>query len=814
MSGRKFVWRWSWRMVRKELRQYLVILTMLTIGVATAVTGILVAHNMTEPPGALYGNGQIQADTPEPDAMAQQLQAAGIDYGIVERATVVRDGRAGVINLRAADPTNSITEPLFSLLEGRWPADDGEVALTDRVFADQPAIGATVQLDGRTVEVVGMVEDPNRLSDEFVFALAPTVFDIGETTDFMVDASAETLWNTVDVEVSTSETGGPSNRTFSAILVNVIAAFGMLEVALLVGSAFAIIARRRIRQYGLLASAGATPSMVRFAAATSGAIVGLLGTGAGLILGLVVGRLMVPALEGAVDHRIDFEYPILALLPSLVLGVLVATLAARKPAAALKRSSIASLLSSARPKPEPVGRAATFGVVLAVGGALLLIGGFGNDSLTMAALGTILAPVGLLLVSPLLVKVLGYIAGRMPLSERLAGRSIARYNRRSASMVAALALALAIPAGIAVVTGSVDGRAAVEPPNLADDQLVVWAPDVSLARSAVPAGIDTHALDTAVSSLSQVAPELTFTPLQVAVRAPGDGYTEQGITWEFPIVAAEELVGGTCNFCSVDTIGFGDEDGSREYIARLAFIGTPELLDALELESDWLDAGKPALAQKSGLLAIDNSTIADGDFILGASDVVVSESWPNIGSFPQLLHRDDLAPDATITTVGWLATSDSAIDAETLTAIGKTNLPGVELELAEPPASRSSLRTVGLLIGGLIGLGITIAAVVMLTSELAGQSAVLASLGAAPRAGRRMSAAIAGLLALVGAMLAVVIGYLPLTVMISNSANNFPFVVPWAAVISLLVIFPLVAAGIGWLMSKKSAEGLNMRDFV
>ena len=94
------------------------------------------------------------------------------------------------------------------------------------------------------------------------------------------------------------------------------------------------------------------------------------------------------------------------------------------------------------------------------------------------------------------------------------------------------------------------------------------------------------------------------------------------------------------------------------------------------------------------------------------------------------------------------------------------------------------------------------------------ESALLASLGASPRTGRRMGAAIAALLALVGALLAAVIGYLPLAPMIASKADNFPFVVPWPALFVLVVVFPLGAAGLGWLLSKKSASGLELRDFV
>lgn len=811
MSGRAFVWRWSLRTVRKEWRQYAVILSMLTVGVAAAVAGVLMVHNMTEPPESEYGNGQLEVNTGDPVVLERALEDSGLGFGVLQRATVERDGQVGQINLRAADPANPITEPLIDLLVGQWPSNDDEIAVTDGALSDRRLIGEQVQLEGRTVEIVGIVENPTRLSDEFVFARYPSSFDAARAPDatrFLVDASFDELEQSVPDNLlhGISSSDGPSERTAVTILVNVIVAFGMLEIALLVGSAFAVIARRRTRQYGLLASAGASPAMVQSAATSSGAIVGVSGTALGFVLGAVTARVLVPAMESSVDHRISFEYPVVALVPSLVLGIAVTTLAARRPAKALNRVSVASLLASMRPKAEPVGRAALIGVVIAVAGVLALAIGFKNEDEMLAIAGTLLAPIGVLLLAPLLVRGLGTVAARFPLSERLAGRSIARHNRRSASMVAALALALAIPMGIAVVTTSIDQRAENRPANLGDDQLVLWAPGVSPDRPVVPESIDEAALITAVETLTNVVPDLSFTPLQVVVRVPAEGYTEDNVRYNFPIATGEEVVGGTCNFCDVDTVGF---DGSgTEYSVSLAFEATPELLDTLGIETDWLDEGSLAVAREPGLVAVDNGIVAD------EHEVAVAGSWPDVGSLPDLLYSPELADGFPRRTVGWLASAAAPLDDETLATIGRVDLTGIDLELPTAPNSGSSLRTFGLLIGLLIGLGITAAGVVLLTSENARDSALLASLGASPRTGRRTSAAIAGLLALAGALLAVIVGYLPLVPMRSSPLDEFPFVVPWLSLAALLFAFPAIAAGLGWLLSKKSADGLELRDFV
>ena len=68
------------------------------------------------------------------------------------------------------DPAGPFGGPLLDL-RGRYPRGEDEVALTDRaadVFSAD--IGAVVDVDGRERTVVGLVENPSDLDDEFVLA--------------------------------------------------------------------------------------------------------------------------------------------------------------------------------------------------------------------------------------------------------------------------------------------------------------------------------------------------------------------------------------------------------------------------------------------------------------------------------------------------------------------------------------------------------------------------------------------------------------------------------------------------------------------
>ena len=72
---------------------------------------------------------------------------------------------------RLPDPGSerALRSPPAPLRDGRYPTSDGEVAVSDGVAVDAGAtIGSTIDLDGVERTVVGKVENPSDLGDEFV----------------------------------------------------------------------------------------------------------------------------------------------------------------------------------------------------------------------------------------------------------------------------------------------------------------------------------------------------------------------------------------------------------------------------------------------------------------------------------------------------------------------------------------------------------------------------------------------------------------------------------------------------------------------
>ena len=67
-----------------------------------------------------------------------------------------------------------------------------------------------------------------------------------------------------------------------------IAGFGLLEVVLLAGTAFAVGARRQVRTLGLVAASGGDAKQVRNIVLAQGVVLGALGGIAGVALGIAV----------------------------------------------------------------------------------------------------------------------------------------------------------------------------------------------------------------------------------------------------------------------------------------------------------------------------------------------------------------------------------------------------------------------------------------------------------------------------------------------------------------------------------------------
>ena len=173
VAARRAVIRWAGRMFRREWRQQILVVALLTVAVAAAVGSITVAYNASPADNAEFGAADhlLRFDGADPRKLETALAAADKSFGtteVVGHRSLVVPGGVEPFDLRAQDPAGAYGSELLAVSRGGYPVGRGQVAVTDGV-ADllRLELGSTMALDGRRRTVVGIVENPRKLSDEF-----------------------------------------------------------------------------------------------------------------------------------------------------------------------------------------------------------------------------------------------------------------------------------------------------------------------------------------------------------------------------------------------------------------------------------------------------------------------------------------------------------------------------------------------------------------------------------------------------------------------------------------------------------------------
>jgi putative ABC transport system permease protein len=121
-------------------------------------------------------------------------------------------------------------------------------------------------------------------------------------------------------------------------LFDALAAVAVLIAALGIVNTLTMNVVERVREIGILRAAGMTRDQVWRSVVVEAGVLGLAGALLGILLGLVVGGLMVILAGGRIDVASGVPWPIIGL--ALVLGLVVAMLAAAYPARLASRLSI------------------------------------------------------------------------------------------------------------------------------------------------------------------------------------------------------------------------------------------------------------------------------------------------------------------------------------------------------------------------------------------------------------------------------------------------------------------------------------------
>ena len=836
VAARRAVARWAWRMFRREWRQQLLVVTLLTVAVAAAIGSITIAYNAVPADNSEFGSGNqvLTFDGSDPQRLQAGLGAAKRFFGTIDvigHRPVPVPGSVEKVDYRSQTPGGTYSEDLLALRRGSYPEGAGEVAVTDRVAEFlRLEIGSTLALDGRRRTVVGIVENPSKLSDEFALvspsSASPDVVDVlvgaGEASPASesfyqaLDDRDHERWAFVGAKLRGSDVSG----TAETLLMFSVATVFLLLASLVAAAGFAVVAQRRLRRLGMLAAVGATERHLRLVLLWNGAVVGTLAAVIGTIAGLALWVVFAPTLESAVDHRIDrLGLPWVLIAMAVVLAVVGATAAAWWPGRTVARIPVLLALSGRPPRPRPARHSAiAAGALIAVGIGCLVLSDRDKPLLIIA--GLVATILGALLLGPLAIRVFARAAGHTPIAVRLALRDLARYQARSGAALAAITLALGIAATVVVIAAAEEKQSAGVPPNLSNAQIRVYTgatPEPNIVAIQTPTELERMA-----AGVRRLAADLdaAVIPLQSAIQ-PG---ARPGVIEGSRVLDAEVLSRKVDRADLDRSRGFicpAPPPASCYQIASRLYVATPALLRYLGIDPATVDASTDFLVDKSvqtdGLVTIKSRLGEPQVTERAITNVRRIDSRKLFGS-PS--GETGLAPTSFITLdglrrrgmrqipSGWLVessrplTSEQIADTRDLAAAG-----GLTIETRREPASYTTLIAIATAAGALLALAILAMTVGLIRSESAGDLRTLTAAGATSRVRRALTAATAGALALLGALLGVAGAYLALGATYFDKLDYLGRI-PVLYLVLMIVGIPAAAAAAGWLLSGREPPAI------
>jgi putative ABC transport system permease protein len=814
LAARRAIVRWAGRMFRREWRQQLLVLTLLTVTVTAAIGSITIAHNSVPADNSDFGsaNQVLSLNPSDPRELHAALDSAKQAFGtfdVIGHRSVSVPGSVETLDYRSQTPGGTYTGELLSLRSGSYPLGPGEVAVTDGVAESlRLEIGSTLALDGRPRTVVGIVENPSKLSDEFALvspsSASPEVVDLFvHASEAEHDSFVRSLGDGPNSPYSGSMIkGNDVSKTAETLAMFSVATVFLLLASLVAAAGFAVVAQRRLRQLGMLAAVGATGKHLRLVMLTNGAVVGTLAAVIGTIAGLGLWLVFAPTLEAAVDHRIDrLSLPWVLIAMAGIVAIAGATAAAWWPGRTVARLPVLLALSGRPPKPRPARHSAIAAAVLiAVGIGCLALSG--RDSPPLIIAGLLATILGSLLLGPLAIRTFSAVAGRVSIAPRLALRDLARYQARSGAALAAVTLALGIAATVVVTASAEEAKKASEPPSLSDRQIRLYfgpSEDRTLTPVDAPAQLDRLA-----AGAQRVAAQLagaTVIPLRKATQ-PG---------------APPMMVGNTRFLPTVEiTKSFTSPEGGKSYRAQSeAFVATPAALEYLGIDpatidprTDFLvdrsvrakDLVIPSFTSRSEIAVTNVQKIDTGRHLFGA------ETGRNPPYFITLngLRRHGWKQIP----AGWLIQSNRPLTSNQIADARDTAAEaGLTIETkrkSNPPTAVMAIATTA---GALLALAILAMTVGLIRGESAGDLRTLTAAGATSRIRRTLTATTAGALALLGAILGVAGAYI---VMLALYHDDLGYLSDVPVLYLALAVFgvPLAAAAAGWLVAGREPPAI------
>jgi putative ABC transport system permease protein len=837
--------RWPpvlWRMARRELRRHAgrsaLIVALVGLPVAGLVAGFLLSRAATvsgeQRAAAVMGSATLRVDAAAPGARLDRRLLPGgarvLGFSATDGLLRVGAGDVRPVELSDLPLGDPLAAGMLRLDSGRLPRGQGEVAVSTEVARELgTSAGGALRLvrPERTLRITGTLVVPLDVHAWVVVTGQGALGPDARRSWLVALPPGTTAGNGLSsgggLAVTTRNSaarGLPETRGAGAALnlVPVIAGLALMIAALVAAAAFATGMRRELRGLGLLAAAGADVRQLRRSVLARGATLGLAGGLAGAALGTVAAVAVHPSLDRIVGHLPrPLELAALPLLGSAATAVLAGTAAALLPARLAGRVAPLDALHARVPVGPPARRGPRLGLLsIGLGCALAAAGALPRVVNRSSGLGVGLALLGLALLlggfvacSAALVGAVGPLARHLPLAGRVATRQTARNRLRTGPAVAAITVALAIPILISSVllTTRADERTRWRP-ALADDQLQIQPIDA----------VDREPDAAAVRAVLAAVPGSVAAPLRFALLADEGGGRP-----------GPKRVGGRQPQIEVDVtlralVPEAEEPGAL-------FVGGDELLSALGAQ------GAAAELAAGNVVGVGAGTVDHGRVAVHPADFrngeVGAVGDPRATLVPAV-EVDGRPVLATLryaigeagarrlglesATLGTLVRAPHAITPAELRAARAALAAYPDLTITAgagtPPQSVStSLLALMFGVSAAVALAVVAAMLGLTQAESVPEHRTLAAVGAAPALLRRTAGASAGLLALLGGLLAVPAALLPLLAIYAASPAAAPLAVPWLGLAANLLIVPLLAAGgaAALTSTKPVARGLRAR---
>ncbi|MGH8981732.1 MAG: FtsX-like permease family protein [Acidimicrobiales bacterium] len=744
---------------------------------------------------------------------------------MIENETQSIPGSIKTYQLRAEDPHGPFSGPMLALLSGSYPSGASEVAVTSGVASVFGLkLGDTWHVGGVERRVVGIVENPQSLLDEFAL-VAPGGVKAPTQTVALFDAPGVRP-GTLGPEVQTPATVAQHNPLNPETISLAALVLGMLLIALVSVGGFTVLAQRRLRSIGMLESTGATERHIRLVVQANGVVVGLVGAVAGFVLGLVVWLAYRPSLEQSAHHIVGvLALPWAVVAAAMVLAVVASYFAASRPARAVTKVPIVAALSGRPAPPRQVRRSALPGIVCFVIAFLLLGysgstgGGNGSGGAPELVFGIVFLIPALILLAPFFLSLTARLSRRAPIATRLALRDLARYRARSGSALAAISLGVLVAVIVMLAAASRYGNVLdYAGPNLASNQLALHVNEPQ-----------NHPIvkRNAKGQLTEVTPPpvKAAPPATVAAHAAAiaKGLGAQLVPLETPSAGIEGTQGG------------------RQWDGQI-YVATPQLLKAFGIAPSEINPNADILSSRPGLSDVSGLGLSYGG---GNEKGGVPGGAPNGSSTPSCtaatqclahpviqeigaLPTGTSAPNTVITehamrefhitasTTDWLVQGTQAFTASQISSaelVASTAQLSVESRNDQPTSSE--VVNWATIFGIVIALGVLGMSVGLVRSETASDLRTLAATGASSYTRRTLTAATAGALGFLGALLGTVGGYIGLLGWLrSNSLNGGIAALGNVPVSDLLLILfgmPAFAAIVGWMLAGREPAAMARR---